>query len=205
MIEYASEAVYSEGGCAFSGNTIRRCSTAFYLYEDMGPSVVEDNIIEDCEDGISCRYLTSASTITGNTITMGTRWWGWSGIYCYEASPTISSNSIYNYDEGMYLRNNSSPEVTYNTVQNSWRGIYCSSGASPVINNNNIEGNTYGVYNSDNTITINAENNWWGDISGPYHPIDNPGGLGDEVSGNVDCDPWLTSVVTLTLVSNMIR
>jgi hypothetical protein len=72
-------------------------------------------------------------------------------------------------------------------------------GSSPIIHNNNIAGNYYGLTNNDSMIIIDAENNWWGDASGPYHPTLNPGGLGDEVSDDVDFDPWLTSVVTVSL------
>jgi len=53
----------------------------------------------------------------------------------------------------------------------------------------------YGILNvlNPDTFLINAENIWWGDITGPYHPITNPGGLGDTVSDYVDFDPWLTN------------
>lgn len=48
---------------------------------------------------------------------------------------------------------------------------------------------------------INAEGTWWGDASGPYDdstvlpdacalPLENPAGLGDQVSGCVDYSPW---------------
>jgi hypothetical protein len=38
--------------------------------------------------------------------------------------------------------------------------------------------------------TVDARYNWWGDETGPYHPIENPGGLGDAVSDHVDFAPW---------------
>jgi len=59
-----------------------------------------------------------------------------------------------------------------------------------------IYGNVgYGILNvlNPDTFLINAENIWWGDVTGPYHPIANPGGLGDTVSHYVDFDPWLTN------------
>jgi len=50
-----------------------------------------------------------------------------------------------------------------------------------LVNNNNFSGNTtYAVLNDDAAI-LNAENNWWGDND----PSDN-------VSANVDYDPWIT-------------
>jgi hypothetical protein len=40
-------------------------------------------------------------------------------------------------------------------------------------------------------FSLNAERNWWGDSTGPYHSQFNPLGMGDEVIGPVDFDPWL--------------
>ncbi len=39
---------------------------------------------------------------------------------------------------------------------------------------------------------LNASENWWGHSSGPYHPIQNPNGLGDSVNAFVNVTPWLT-------------
>jgi len=59
------------------------------------------------------------------------------------------------------------------------------------LSQNSFEDNgTYGVQSS---IPLNAENNWWGHPSGPYHSTLNPDGQGDNVSDNVDFDPWLTT------------
>jgi hypothetical protein len=41
-------------------------------------------------------------------------------------------------------------------------------------------------------FTVDAEFNWWGDSTGPYHPVENPHGLGDEVGDGVDFAPWRT-------------
>jgi len=52
---------------------------------------------------------------------------------------------------------------------------------------------SYGYYTNavGDRAVQNAEYNWWGDATGPYHPTLNSGGLGNEVSDNVDFDPWL--------------
>ncbi|MBM3237777.1 T9SS type A sorting domain-containing protein [Candidatus Poribacteria bacterium] len=77
-------------------------------------------------------------------------------------------------------------------------GIYCAYQANPAIHFNNIEKNSsYGVYNSDCSVTVDAINNWWGDATGPFHPVNNPGGLGNPVSDCVIFDPWLPSPVSL--------
>ncbi|MBI3952689.1 MAG: lamin tail domain-containing protein [Candidatus Doudnabacteria bacterium] len=53
--------------------------------------------------------------------------------------------------------------------------------------NNNPSG---GLINNTSNL-VNAENNYWGNASGPRHSS-NPGGTGDNVSDNIDFDPFLT-------------
>ncbi|MBI3848061.1 MAG: HYR domain-containing protein, partial [Planctomycetes bacterium] len=64
------------------------------------------------------------------------------------------------------------------------------------INTNNIVGNlgggvmvTSGTYAGGN---VDATNNWWGDPSGPFNATNNPGGLGNEVTDDVDFAPVLS-------------
>lgn len=68
----------------------------------------------------------------------------------------------------------------------------CSTGefTSIVATDNCIAGNTIGMESNVSYLTVNAENNWWGDASGPYNNPGNPVGLGDEVVGDIDFDPW---------------
>jgi len=72
---------------------------------------------------------------------------------------------------------------------------------------NNIYGNVgYGaqvVGSPTNLFELTATENWWGDISGPQHATTNPGGLGDEVSNNVDYTPWLTREFQTVLDDNI--
>lgn len=56
-----------------------------------------------------------------------------------------------------------------------------------------FEGNAHaGFRNDDPSVHIFAENAYWGSSTGPTH-VDNPGGTGDAVIGNVDYDPFLTA------------
>ena len=55
-----------------------------------------------------------------------------------------------------------------------------------------------GIRNESLSLT-NASPNWWGHASGPYHPVNNPGGLGDDVSNNVLFDPWYLDAGMTTL------
>ncbi len=85
--------------------------------------------------------------------------------------------------------------ITNSVLTNNTTGIavgYDASDASIVVaNNNKIYGNTEGL--SSTGPQVNAENNWWGDASGPLNTPFNTCGLGNEVSANVDFNPWWTT------------
>jgi len=54
-----------------------------------------------------------------------------------------------------------------------------------------LEGNGLAVFvEGIPQLPVDARYNWWGDASGPYHPLLNPGGLGDAVGDHVDFTPW---------------
>lgn len=62
-------------------------------------------------------------------------------------------------------------------------------GANNAVVGNSIAGHVgLGISQQASTVTLNAEYNWWGDPNGPG-PV-GPG-AGDEVSLNVDYDPWV--------------
>jgi hypothetical protein len=112
-----------------------------------------------------------------------------------------------NEDGGIYLDyvgSTGKVTITGNTVTDNDEvvsGIHIESAdvdATVRVNFNNIEDNIgfgvyYHYYGVDHLEFINATNNWWGHDSGPggVGP-----GTGDEVSANVDYDPWLGVPVT---------
>jgi len=156
------------------------------------------------------------------------------GIYCVNSSARIINNQILSNEcsnEGGGIFCGSSPKIIHNfiagnvsiggaidcfhnsspiidscfIINNNSDGIKCSFGSNPQIYYNDIYGNTgYGLRNMDSTVIINAPYNWWGDNSGPYHPILNPLGLGDQVSDNVNFEPWLIKVLNEIEEENII-
>ena len=80
-----------------------------------------------------------------------------------------------------------------NDIHNNYGGIYVVKGSSSYAHHNNIYDNReYGVESAkayDDTIALfDAISNWWGHSSGPSSAGD---GAGDEISENVDFNPWL--------------
>jgi parallel beta-helix repeat protein len=177
---------------------------------DSSEPFIDDNNITGntgyCAGGIYCQGL--SSTISNNTVSNDTASWDGGGIYCYQASPTLTGNTISDnvipltgFGSGMVCEG-SSPTIRDCVISsNNGTGIHCQRDfwgtiSTPVIRNNNIYDNYgFGVCNIDTTIIVSADSNWWGDETGPYHPLVNPGGLGDSVSDHVDFSPWLTAPI----------
>jgi predicted outer membrane repeat protein len=167
-----------------SGNTIRGNTAAdgagLYLYYYSSPTLRDNQIIENVATG------------TGGA------------IYCDDlCSPVLEANLILNnqagYVGGVYV-NGSQPSITDCTIaDNGDIGILFAgawAGHVPTVHANAIHGHTdFGLTNADASLTIAAESNWWGDATGPYHPLLNPGGLGDRVGNQVSFIPWLSDPI----------
>ena len=223
IVEYASTGLAGEPAFIHVNRTyFRKNFVGIWLTDSWGIGVewtIRNSLIEPYYSGVWLEEFSGSTVIRmiGNIIRPVTDsgWYPWSGIECYSGNPLIAFNTIQGFDTGMLLyyvssgsfvqKNNilnnfigidlegGSPQILENDIQNNEIGIQCW-GADPAIHFNNIEGNWgFGVYNEEPGITIDATDNWWGDSTGPYHPVANPGGLGDPVSDDVDFDPWLTS------------
>ncbi len=55
---------------------------------------------------------------------------------------------------------------------------------------------SYGIFASTGS-PVDARGSWFGHSTGPYHPLTNPGGLGDTVTDQVHYDLWLTGNVAV--------
>ena len=128
------------------------------------------------EEGIYIDYVEYSSTaeITGNVMVGN------------GSNAAIYINEVYDESSVSIICN----DILDNLSSGIWVEELYDDGSSVVIHGNNIVGNTnYGLDYSDSTY-LDATNNWWGDASGPSG--DGPGS-GDEISGDVDYDPWLTT------------
>ena len=191
---------YGTTATTVSGNTItvRRGHGAMHLMDEGEAEITGNTIsVEPPSEvvpepsagwGIFCAYNFSA-TISGNEVTVGIE-------VGRDATATITDNTI--HDRGILVQDGGTATITNNTITDCGIGVRNGIGGLSVINYNNIFGNhEWGVYNEDCSVIIDAENNWWGDASGPYHPTENPDGLGDAVSDYVDFEPWLTEPVMM--------
>ncbi len=130
---------------------------------------------EDMADGSSVTATFENNNIINN---------GDYGYYIFtqgdgDITATLTGETITGQDMGIYLEDSA--------------GVASTSSYSISVGQSTISGNTsYGINNTIDSFTVDAVSNWWGDASGPQHPTENPVGLGDTVSDNVDFVPWYT-------------
>lgn len=157
---------------------------------------IKGNTISSARDGIFIGEYCYTNSITennviDNVVSIGIHVWR-------DGAQTITDNSISNAEVGIKLRGVSNGTVTGNTITSNATGIeleayYLDTVWYPCTNNdisdNKIYGNTLGVKGdaTNQTVVVDVEENWWGDPAGPTPP---GGRTGDDVTTNVDYDPW---------------
>jgi CSLREA domain-containing protein len=103
---------------------------------------------------------------------------------------TVKNVTTTNRDIGIELRGAVDTEIHCAEITDNGTGLLVAGNASGVtISDSQIEGNDVGIENEGTNIVL-AENNYWGAANGPS----NLGGSGDGYTGNVDADPFLTSL-----------
>ena len=195
-----------------SGNQITTNSGTGISTYGTGPNTIINNIVENnIGNGISIKYddgdVVRGNTVTGNDA-MGinmhqvtntiveyntvsghvnpdvvTTFWGplegvgkGSGIYVHEASTgnIIRSNDIIGNNNGILISSEDGEQPSSNVIN-----------YNDIVNNND-----FGVLNAlvNPATPVNAEYNWWGCLEGPSNVAC------DDVSANVDYDPWYANV-----------
>ena len=95
-------------------------------------------------------------------------------------------------------------EVEQNSISGNEVGVkLLAAVADGGIEFNDITGNTIGLEQLAVGSNAHADWNWWGDISGPGEENQNPGGIGDNVTGNIGTQPWLTRDFQTVLDDNI--
>jgi len=115
------------------------------------------------------------------------------GAYFTNNSKAIIQDSLFedNIGSGIGVSGATVAIARSSLVGNGNHGLFVDSRASTVkIGCSNIHDNIgMGVDNTSGE-ELEARSNWWGTTTGPTH-TDNLGGTGDEVSDDVQYDPWL--------------
>ncbi|MBN2099222.1 MAG: right-handed parallel beta-helix repeat-containing protein, partial [Dehalococcoidia bacterium] len=135
-------------------------------------------------------YYTSAITVRNNYVG---NWWS-----TYINPTNSGSNLLF---EGNHFDNNhvgigsdglNDVTIQYNKFTGNNLEAFGTSnvGSNIQVYDNDFVSNAAGINHYGGGQAVDAADNWWGDNTGPYHATSNPGGLGDEVNGNVSFIPW---------------
>jgi hypothetical protein len=148
--------------------------------------------------GIAC-IVGSSPSIINDTISECVASGIGSGIYLegHGSAPVIwgcdiSDNRTTEFRGAVFCDDSSAPDIDSCRISNNEKvGVVVRNYAAPTVNCCSIYGNVeFGMY-AENCDIVDAEYNWWGDSTGPYHPTQNPDGLGDTISDYIDWDPWV--------------
>lgn len=116
------------------------------------------------------------------------------GLYQSSGTASVVASTFSNQIHGVYVTGGTIDLIGSSMQSNSQVGVYVTGGTVSV-SGSTLSGNTsYGVYSTGTAVV--AEGNYWGHASGPYHASSNPSGTGDDVSDNVDFDPFETALET---------
>ena len=155
--------------------------------ESYNNNITDNTITNVGFPGIKVSSNARNNTFTDNTITGA----HFAGIFIYLGAydNTFTCNTITDtVNKTLYI---SQP---YAETQGDgvflWGYSGLEAGTGNAFHYNNIYGNADDGMENQTTTEVDAECNWWGDDSGPTH-LSNPLGTGDNVSDNVDFDPWI--------------
>jgi len=184
MEDYGRIAIYVKTGTTLNVFDCTLIGQIYNVYNWVNYGIEIEGIDEPC-DGI----------IKGNEIynhdnTQAAAWssagiivdyWRYYGpqYNCKNSTVLIENNDIYENMHGVQIVPNENIEIIYNEIHDNNYGA---------ISEPWFDGTLY------HNVDLNAILNWWGDPTGPYHPIENPDGLGDEIYGDVLFDPWITDI-----------
>lgn len=196
-----------EGWCILGpGRTV--ISEGISIRSTSAHFVVRDNLVRGFFLGMTLTFL-SHGAVDGNVLEANHQalsLWGTDRI-------PVSGNEVLNATYGLFVRGDSHHNrISNNTFDGPSTAVGAAlsvEGNDNTIRDNVVTANEYGIRiagsATDNTIrgnnihgtdvglrgeaagTVDAENNWWGCPDGPDDPDC------DDVEGDVDYDPWLTS------------
>jgi hypothetical protein len=155
-----------------------------------GATLTIDDSVDIQFSGTTGIYVGYSATSTGNIKANNVRFTGLSSSDAQIYFRANSTGNITNctFNNSFLNVDNSSPEIRYCEFTKCVNAIYVRNNASPIIENNDFFNNITALKNTG-TNTVIAENNYWGHLTGPQH-INNPSGLGQEIVGSVDFQPF---------------
>ncbi|WP_048130399.1 MULTISPECIES: nitrous oxide reductase family maturation protein NosD [unclassified Methanosarcina] len=143
------------GGNLVSKNEVRNCSNGIDMYDTQARTVLRDNLITDCENGIYLIFVFDAR-VYNNTISNSSK-----GIYLREESHNneLFNNMITSSNESGILLDSSTDNRIYNNYFNN----------SVNVKAENSEGNNWNTTQTSGTNIMEGpylSGNFWADLNG---------------------------------------
>jgi len=183
-------------------NILRMNYVGIVLQDSFGNLIMNNTSISNERFGLSL-MSSNDNILANNTLNFNRE----DGIALFNSNNNklVNNTLILNGREGIKVENSAHNKIVNNVLSENVRGIEIAGGDSigNKIIQNNIQGNIkLGI---DSHVNVDATLNWWGDPTGPYHPIENPHGLGDPVGFKPwDCliyfKPWSRTPIAETPV-----
>lgn len=193
---------YAVNGCVFKNNTAIEGAGIYLGGCDSG--IIENSVFT----GNAADYFGGALSVAAKTTDIqNCLIQGNSALY--NGSAFFSNGSLLHFSKDI-IRNNTAADsvnvcaffavplcvIDSSSINNNGgRGALYFQGCDSIsIHNSDIFNNNLGIL-VDTSLSIpvrpvDARYNWWGTETGPFHPSQNPGGMGDSVSDHVAFAPW---------------
>jgi len=175
-IEHEAFATAEIEGPNINNNTISNCSgvSSYGVYMAyVQNALISDNIVMDCYNGIGLREAHNTSVLRN-----------------------IARS---NQNIGLNIHSSNDNTVSLSSFTHNRDGIHVNPSANVDIHTCSIHNNTeFGVNATNNGgYEVHVSENWWGSDTGPFHPINNSGGNGDNVTGYTEVGTWLTAPILI--------
>jgi hypothetical protein len=180
--DYGRIAVYAKTGTILNVYDSTLFGQIYNVYNWVNYGIEIEGIDESCEGIIKGNKIfnhDNTQVVAWSSAGIIVDYWRYYGpqYNCLNSTVLIENNEIYENMHGIQIVPNDNIEVIYNEIHDNTYGA---------ISEQWFDGTNYHDYD------LNAIQNWWGDQTGPYHPTENPSGIGDEIYGQILFDPWIT-------------
>jgi parallel beta-helix repeat protein len=105
---------------------------------------------------------------------------------------TITACTFFGNERGIRMGEPEKGNVGPTNVTSTYNNIF-----GNMQNYSGTDGSAYGGLINVMQSQVNATCNWWGNDTGPFNTTMNPWGSGENISGNISFEPWLTNLYPL--------
>ncbi len=192
-------AVQSNGNLEIVDSQVKEVTEGIAVSASNGNVTIQNSIFENGSGSVGLSFSKTNTTISSSSISG----FGYEGVYVTGGSFNADNITVSNNSGGGLLFEDeiSGPPPMFALMSAGSGDQETPPGStleSAFISQSRILGNSEFGLKNDSGINVNVENNWWGDSTGPKNTITNQNGLGNEIIGNVDFDPWLTGDPNVT-------